>query len=865
MQPASAPIRFGTIRTQIPGRLDRLPWSRFHWRIVAGLGTVWVLDGLEVTIVGSIGARLTEPGSGISMTTAGIGLAAALYVAGACCGALFFGQLTDRFGRKRLMILTLAVYICATVLTAFAFAPWYFFLCRFLTGAGIGGEYAAINSAIDELIPARNRGQVDITINGSYWVGSAVGGLAALAFLDTALFPQGVGWRLSFAVGAVLGLAILLVRRTVPESPRWLFIHGREAEAERIVDEVEQAVRAQTHRELAPPAAAITVRQRASIPFREIARVALRFYPKRVILGLALFVGQAFLYNAVTFNLGTMLSTFYGVASATVPAFIIIFAVGNFLGPLLLGRLFDTVGRKPMIAGTYLVSATLTVLLGILLVNGGLTQWSFIALVGITFFFASAGASAAYLTVSEIFPMETRALAIALFYAVGTGAGGIVGPLIFGNLITGGQSAVAVGFFIGAAVMAIGGAAALLFGVRAERMPLENIAKPLTVVDAERATATAPASAPAVPPDVSPEHLSALRDHERAEEERARAAEHRAAAHELAADALGATNGAGARQDIEEVLADIAELRAKRLDELAISHDERANADRAGDDLQRHAGLERAAAAQERARIHKERAEALAAEHDADSRMHVELAEAASERALAREQRALADEARSHARQARGADATLAGALAARHDAWEQMHTARALAHRSHAEGNNADAERQDREAEAHQERALAADERVDAAGRRVAVAALQREEGAVEQSEREREQAAERDRQAGERDERIRRRLARQEQREHEGLRRFLPGPGRTLYSPGMVGTASRWAPTAEQDLDREIAEIARALEERGPTDRDRLAELVGARYWGPGRFRAALDEAVDEGRARRLSRTTYAPSGGG
>jgi MFS family permease len=528
MQRAPAPIRFGTIRTQIPGRLDRLPWSRFHWRIVAGLGTVWILDGLEVTIVGSIGARLTEPGSGISMTTAGIGLAAALYVAGACCGALFFGQLTDRFGRKRLMILTLAVYICATVLTAFSFAPWFFFLCRFLTGAGIGGEYAAINSAIDELIPARNRGQVDITINGSYWVGSALGGLAALAFLDTALFPQEIGWRLSFVAGALIGLAILLVRRTVPESPRWLFIHGREAEAERIVDEVEEAVRAQTHRELAQPAAAITVRQRASIPFRELARVALRFYPKRVILGLALFVGQAFLYNAVTFNLGTMLNTFFGVASATVPAFIVIFAVGNFLGPLLLGRFFDTVGRKPMIAGTYLVSATLTVLLGVLLINGGLTQWSFIALVGITFFFASAGASAAYLTVSEIFPMETRALAIALFYAVGTGAGGIVGPLIFGNLITSGQSTVAIGFFIGAAVMAIGGAAELLFGVHAERTPLENIAKPLTVVDAELAAAAAPASAAALP-DVSPEHLSALRDHERAEEERARAAEHRAA------------------------------------------------------------------------------------------------------------------------------------------------------------------------------------------------------------------------------------------------------------------------------------------------------------------------------------------------
>ncbi|MEA2480783.1 MAG: hypothetical protein QOJ07_2705, partial [Thermoleophilaceae bacterium] len=407
--------------------------------------------------------------------------------------------------------------------------------------------------------------------------------------------------------------------------------------------------------------------------------------------------------------------------------------------------------------------------------------------------------------------------------------------------------------------MAVGGAAELFFGVHAERTPLENIAKPLTVVDAEQAAVTAPA--PSAEPDVSPEHLAALRDHERAEEERARAAEHRAAGHELAAEALRATNGAGGRRDIEKVLADIAESRANGLDELATSHEEQANADRAGDDLQRQAAVERAAAAKERARIHQERAEALAAEHDADAQMHVHLADAASERARAREQRALADEARSQAQRTEGPDATLARALAGRHETWAQMHSARAMAHVARAAGNAADADRHDREAETHQERALAADERVDAARRRVAVAALQREEGAVEQTEHERAQAAERERQARERDERIGRRLARQEEREHEGLRQFLPGPGRTLYSPGMVGTASRWAPTAEQDLDREIAAIAGALDERGPTDRDQLAELVGARYWGPGRFRAALGEAVDEGRAQRLSRNTYAP----
>jgi MFS family permease len=660
MNDAGSALR--TIRTQIPARLDRLPWAAFHWRIVAGLGTVWILDGLEVTIVGSIGARLTEAGSGISMTAADIGTAAAIYVAGACAGALFFGQLTDRFGRKKLMMLTLAVYIVATVATAFAFSPWYFFLCRFFTGAGIGGEYAAINSAIDELIPARNRGRVDITINGSYWIGAAIGGVAALLFLNTAFFAPDFGWRLAFAIGAVLGLGILLVRRSVPESPRWLFIHGHEEEAERIVDAIEAEVREETHGELAEPGAAITVRQRSRIPFRELAKVAVQRYPKRAILGFSLFVGQAFLYNAVTFDLGTILNTFFGVASGTVPLFIVAFAAGNFLGPFLLGRLFDTVGRKPMITGTYFASAVLTLLLAVMLLVGGLNQWTFIALVCATFFFASAGASSAYLTVSEIFPMETRALAIALFYAVGTGVGGIIGPLLFGRFIASGSaSIIAIGFFIGAAVMALGGLAELLFGVRAERMPLETIATPLTAADDVSA-----ADANTDRSERSSDHRAALRTRERAEEERAWAAEHRAAMHELEAAGRGA---------------------------------------------------------------------------DADRR---------------------------------GAD---------------------------------------------------------------------------------------ERERQATDRDERIRARLAVQRSRDRAGLRRFMPGPGSTLFSPGMVGTASRWAPTAEHDLDREIEAIVRALRDHGATDRDRLAELVGARYWGPGRFREALAEAVDEGRVRRLSRDTFAP----
>jgi MFS family permease len=476
-----------TIETRIPSRLDRLPWSSFHWMIVIGLGTVWILDGLEVTIVGSIGQRLTEKGSGLLLDPSQIGTAAAFYVAGACVGALFFGQLTDRFGRKKLFLVTLGVYITATVATAFSFAPWYFFAARFFTGTGIGGEYAAINSAIDELIPARVRGRVDLIINGSYWVGAAAGALAAVALLDTALFAADLGWRLAFVIGATLGVGILLVRRNVPESPRWLFIHGHEQEAEEIVDGIEERVREDTGEELAEPEGQIAVRPRERIRFREIAHTAFSKYPRRTILGLSLFVGQAFLYNAVTFDLGTLLGEFFAVDSGTIPLYIALFAGSNFLGPLILGRFFDTVGRKPMVSITYLGSALLTAVLGVFLLGNDLTTWSFMAFVLAIFFLASAGASSAYLTVSEIFPMETRALSIAFFYAVGTGAGGIVGPLLFGHLInTGDQSKVAIGFFVGAVVMAIGGVAELLFGVKAEQKQLEEIAEPLTATDAKR-------------------------------------------------------------------------------------------------------------------------------------------------------------------------------------------------------------------------------------------------------------------------------------------------------------------------------------------------------------------------------------------
>jgi MFS family permease len=505
-----------TIRTNIPARMDRLPWSRFHWRIVIGLGAVWILDGLEVTIVGAIAPRLTESGSGIDMSTADVGTAGALYVAGACIGALLFGQLTDRYGRKRLFMATLGLYLAATVATAFAFDPWYFFLCRFLTGMGIGGEYAAINSAIDELIPARNRGQVDLAINGSFWVGAGLGALASVFLLETSIFQSDLGWRLAFASGAILGAAILLVRRHVPESPRWLFIHGREEEAERIVRQIEEEVRRETGSDLPEPdpGQTITVRQREVIPFREIASVTAKRYPRRAVLGLSLFVGQAFLYNAVTFDLGTILNQFFDVSSEKVPFLFVAFAAGNFLGPLLLGRLFDTVGRIPMISGTYLLSAALVALLAVLLRSDSLSTGSFMVLIAVAFFFASAGASSAYLTVSEIFPMETRALAISLFYAIGTAVGGIAGPLLFGHFIhSGSADQVAAGFFIGAAAMALGGIAELFLGVRAEQQSLEDIARPLS---AEEADAEEPA--PAIADPARAERIRARGDRRRSRE-----------------------------------------------------------------------------------------------------------------------------------------------------------------------------------------------------------------------------------------------------------------------------------------------------------------------------------------------------------
>ncbi|MEE1754722.1 MFS transporter [Streptomyces sp. SP18CS02] len=483
----------GTITTKVPARLDRLPWSRWHWMIVIGLGTVWILDGLEVTVVGNIASRLSEDGSGLSITDAQVtGIAAALYVAGACSGALFFGWLTDRYGRKKLFLITLAVYLAATALTAVSFSAWWFFLFRFLTGFGIGGEYAAINSAIDELIPSRYRGRVDLIINGSFWLGAMGGALLSVLALNTDIFPKDIGWRLTFGLGVVLGLVILLVRRHVPESPRWMFIHGRSEEAEKLVDDVEREVERETGERLPEPAGSITIKQRHSVGFVTIGRTLFRSYPKRAVLGLSLFVGQAFLYNAITFGFGSILVKFFDVPSGTTGYFFTVIAFGNFLGPLLLGRLFDTWGRRPMIAGTYVLSGLLLYVTAWMFGNGWLTAITMTACWCVVLFFASAGASSAYLTVSEIFPMETRAMAIAFFYAIGTAAGGISGPLIFAGLTESGVVGDTVlAFCIGATLMVLAGVVAVFFAVDAERKSLEDIATPLSA----QAAATTPADA----------------------------------------------------------------------------------------------------------------------------------------------------------------------------------------------------------------------------------------------------------------------------------------------------------------------------------------------------------------------------------
>ena len=468
------------IESYVPARLDRMPWSRWHWLIVVSLGATWILDGLEVTLAGSLGGILTRPET-LGLTPTQVGASATFYLAGAVIGALLFGYGTDRLGRKRLFFVTVAVYLIATGLTAFSwsFASYAFF--RALTGAGIGGEYAAINSAIDELIPARVRGRVDLMINGSYWIGAALGSAATLVLLDPRRLPIWLGWRFAFGIGATLGLVVIFFRRWIPESPRWLMIHRQNVEAERIVEEVERRFVAHPENLAAHNAPPIQIHTRTHTPWRQIWNAIVHEHRRRSLLGFVLMLTQAFFYNAIFFTYALVLTRFYSVPEKDVGGYLLPFALGNVLGPLLLGHLFDTIGRKQMITITYGLAGILLALTAWLFYAGLLTAQTQTMAWTIIFFIASAAASSAYLTVSEIFPLEIRAFAIAIFYAIGTLAGGVGAPLLFGWIIgTGSTTALFIGYLIGAALMIFGALTEAWIGVPAERRSLEHIAAPLS-------------------------------------------------------------------------------------------------------------------------------------------------------------------------------------------------------------------------------------------------------------------------------------------------------------------------------------------------------------------------------------------------
>ena len=470
------------VETDIPARLDRLPWSRFHTLVVVALGITWILDGLEVTLAGTVaGALRASPV--LQFSNVDVGFAAAAYLAGAVGGALFFGWLADRLGRKKLFFITLTVYFVATAATALSWNLWSFALFRFLTGAGIGGEYAAINSTIQELIPARVRGWTDLVINGSFWIGAALGALGAIVLLDPAVIDPEYGWRLAFLTGALLAIVIFFMRLWLPESPRWLMTHGHLAEAERVVAGIER----QVYGAASPPTAdlpRVRLRPREHTPMREVMRALLHSHRRRTLVGLSLMGAQAFFYNAIFFTYALVLTDFYSIPAERIGWYILPFAAGNFLGPLLLGRLFDVIGRRPMIAFTYIVSGLLLGASGHLFAQGILTATQQTIAWSVVFFFASAAASSAYLTVSETFPLEIRALAIAVFYALGTGIGGVAGPWLFGVLIdTGSRISVFGGYLLGAGLMVAAGLIAAVFCVPAERKPLETVARPLAFVD----------------------------------------------------------------------------------------------------------------------------------------------------------------------------------------------------------------------------------------------------------------------------------------------------------------------------------------------------------------------------------------------
>src|SRR5216110_2870062 len=472
-----------TVESYVPARLDRMPWSRWHWLIVVSLGATWILDGLEVTLAGSLGGILTRRET-LGLTDTEVGATATCYLAGAVIGALLFGYGTDPFGRKKLFFITVAVYLIGTALSAFSWNFESYAIFRAITGAGIGGEYAAINSAIDELIPARVRGRVDLMINGSYWIGAALGSGATVIVLDPNRFPISLGWRFAFAIGATLGLVVIFFRRWIPESPRWLMIHGRNEEAERIVSEVERKIVGSSTAGIIDPgysAPPTRIWTRTHTPWHEIWDAIVHEHRRRSFLGFVLMLTQAFFYNSIFFTYALVLMRFYNVPEQNVGSYLLPFALGNVLGPLLLGHLFDTIGRKKMISITYGLAGILLSATGWLFHAGVLTAQTQTLAWTIIFFIASAAASSAYLTVSEIFPLEIRALAIAIFYAIGTLAGGVGAPLLFGWIIgTGSITALFVGYLVAAALMIFGAATEAWIGVPAERRSLEHVAAPLS-------------------------------------------------------------------------------------------------------------------------------------------------------------------------------------------------------------------------------------------------------------------------------------------------------------------------------------------------------------------------------------------------
>ena len=475
------------IETDIPSRLDRLRWSGFHTRVVLALGITWILDGLEVTLAGALSGALKDSPT-LHFTNFDVGFANSAYLTGAVLGALGFGWLTDRIGRKKLFFITLAVYLTATAATALSWNVASYALFRFLTGAGIGGEYTAINSTIQELVPARYRGWTDLVINGSFWIGAAIGAASAIVLLDPHLVGPDLGWRLAYLTGACLGLVVFVMRMWIPESPRWLMIHGRPDQARAIVEDIERSVAGKVQENVQDPdrrpLSKIRLKMRDHTPLREVAHTLFTVYRQRSLVGLALMIAQAFFYNAIFFTFALVLTDFYGIASSKVGWYVLPFAAGNFLGPLLLGRLFDTVGRRVMITLTYGVSGVLLALSGYLFAIGVLSAQTQTIAWMVIFFFASPAASAAYLTVSETFPLEVRALAIALFYAVGTGIGGVAGPALFGALVdTGSRGSVFAGYLLGAGLMIAAAVIAWRYCVAAERQPLESVAPPLAFVE----------------------------------------------------------------------------------------------------------------------------------------------------------------------------------------------------------------------------------------------------------------------------------------------------------------------------------------------------------------------------------------------